>query len=309
VEYIAHPHHLTPQNAATIVTNYDIVLDCTDHPTSRYLISDICVLLHKPLISASALRTDGQLIILNSPPLPQGNPDGGPCYRCIFPKPPPVDSVMSCGDGGILGPVVGVMGVLQALETVKYIVGGRGEGNSMLLFSARGATGFRSLKMRRRNGTCFACSAESKLTLEGLKEMDYTLFCGLSAPVNLLRPEERVEAREYEELRGKEHLLVDVREKIQFDICSLEGSINVPFSTFQGSGPVLKDGEQLAWLDEKVPSDTPIYVVCRLGNDSQIVAKKLKELGLDRNGNREIKDIKGGLKAWRDQVDSSWPEY
>ncbi|EPE28084.1 Activating enzyme of the ubiquitin-like protein [Glarea lozoyensis ATCC 20868] len=306
VRYVAHPHHLTPQNAAEIVSGYDIVLDCTDHPTSRYLISDTCVLLSKPLVSASALRTDGQLIVLNSPPLPQGNPEGGPCYRCIFPKPPPVDSVVSCGDGGILGPVVGVMGVLQALETVKYIVAGgnSGEGNSMLLFSAKGTTGFRSLKMRKRNAKCVACSSASELTLEGLKEMDYSLFCGVSAPVSVLRPEERVEAREYERVKGKEHLLVDVREKIQFDICSLEGSINVPFSTFEGSGL-----EQPAWLDQKLPADAPIYVVCRLGNDSQIVARKLKELGLDQNGTREIKDIKGGLKAWRDQVDSSWPEY
>jgi adenylyltransferase/sulfurtransferase len=125
LRYIAHGEHLTPQNAREIVEKYDLVLDCTDHPTSRYLISDICVLLHKPLISASALRTDGQLIVLNSPPLPAGDASGGPCYRCVFPKPPPAESVVSCGDGGILGPVVGTMGVLQALEAVKLITAGK----------------------------------------------------------------------------------------------------------------------------------------------------------------------------------------
>ena len=101
------------------VRNYDLVLDCTDNPATRYLISDTCVLLGKPLVSASALRIDGQLMVLNNPPLPAGDPKGGPCYRCIFPKPPPPESVVSCGDGGILGPVVGVMGVLQALEAIR----------------------------------------------------------------------------------------------------------------------------------------------------------------------------------------------
>jgi adenylyltransferase/sulfurtransferase len=301
------------------VGQYDIVLDCTDHPTSRYLISDACILLQKPLVSASALRTDGQLIILNSPPLRKGDADGGPCYRCIFPKPPPADSVVSCGDGGILGPVVGVMGVLQALEAIKLIVAGKltvsgGDGmknatNSMLLFSANGNPQFRSLKMRSRSTKCVACSANSELTLEGLKRMDYAVFCGLNAPITVLKPEERVEAKEYEALRKGNHVLVDVREKIQFDICNLEGSINVPFSTFQGGGPLTKGGEQLSWLEETAAPDAPIYVVCRLGNDSQIVTRKLKESGLDQNGTREIKDIKGGLKAWKQQVDGSWPEY
>jgi adenylyltransferase/sulfurtransferase len=135
--------------------------------------------------------------------------------------------------------------------------------------------------------------------------LDYVLFCGANGPVNILGPDERVEAREYEKEMGKEHLLVDVREKVQFDICSLEGSINVPFSTLQGAG---RDEGRPAWIPESLPLDAPIYVVCRLGNDSQVVARKLKEKGLDKNG-RYIGDIKGGFKAWKEQVDSSWPEY
>ncbi|KAF4619051.1 hypothetical protein G7Y89_g14798 [Cudoniella acicularis] len=275
IKYNAHTEHLTPQNVAEIVSQYDLVLDCTDHPTSRYLISDTCVLLQKPLVSASALRTDGQLIVLNTPPLPPGNENGGPCYRCVFPKPPPAESVVSCGDGGILGPVVGVMGVLQALEAVN------------------------------------ACSATAELTLEKLAAMDYAFFCGVAAPVKVLASEERIEAREYEELRkqrGKEHLLLDVREKVQFDICSIEGSINVPFSTLQGNrGDV--EIEHPSWLPETLPSEAPIYVVCRLGNDSQVITRKLKESGIDKKGTRYIGDIKGGFKAWKEQVDSSWPEY
>jgi adenylyltransferase/sulfurtransferase len=322
VRGIAHNEHLSPQNAKEIVEKYDLVLDCTDHPTSRYLISDICVLLRKPLISASALRTDGQLIVLNSPPLPHGDPSGGPCYRCVFPKPPPAESVVSCGDGGILGPVVGVMGVLQALEAIKLIAAGKltakegekaGEA-SMLLFSANSNPPFRSVRLRARRQKCFACSKEGGLTLESLSSgsLDYVLFCGVTTPVKILEPQERIEAREYERVlkegKGKDHLLVDVREKVQFDICSIEGSVNVPFSTLQGYRAFAAEGEKPLWIPQSLPTNAPIYLVCRLGNDSQIAARKLKEIGLDKDG-RYIGDIKDGLKAWKKQVDSSWPEY
>ncbi|KAF8866655.1 Molybdopterin-synthase sulfurtransferase [Acephala macrosclerotiorum] len=322
LKYNAHTSHLTPENSESIVSQYDLVLDCTDHPTSRYLISDICVLLQKPLVSASALRTDGQLIVLNSPPLPPGNEAGGPCYRCVFPKPPPAESVVSCGDGGILGPVVGVMGVLQALEAIKLIASGKltADGSeevkkdaNMLLFSANSNPPFRSLRLRSRRAKCFACSSESGLTLEGLSSgsLDYVLFCGVHAPVSILRSEERVEAREYEKIRkekGAGHLLVDTRERVQFDICNIEGSINIPISNFQGNRARAADGELPSWIPETLPPDAPIYVVCRLGNDSQVVTRELKEAGLDKNG-RYIGDIKGGLKSWKQQVDSSWPEY
>ncbi|KUJ22686.1 uncharacterized protein LY89DRAFT_636901 [Mollisia scopiformis] len=322
LKYNAHTSHLTPENSQGIVSQYDLVLDCTDHPTSRYLISDICVLLQKPLVSASALRTDGQLIVLNSPPLLAGNEAGGPCYRCVFPKPPPAESVVSCGDGGILGPVVGVMGVLQALEATKLIASGKltSSGSeeakkdaSMLLFSTNSNPPFRSVRLRSRRPKCFACSAEAGLTLEGLSSgsLDYVLFCGINVPVSILGRDERIEAKEYAKLKTEnrtDHLLVDVREKVQFDICSIEGSVNVPFSSFQGSRFKEGDGKQPTWIPQSLPPDAPIYVVCRLGNDSQVVTKRLKESGLNKNG-RYIGDIKGGLKSWKEQVDSSWPEY
>ncbi|KAF7923009.1 hypothetical protein BELL_0229g00080 [Botrytis elliptica] len=319
--------HLTPQNAQNIVKDYDLVLDCTDHPTSRYLISDICVLLQKPLVSASALRTDGQLIVLNNPALPPGDLLGGPCYRCVFPTPPPPEAVTSCGDGGIIGPVVGVMGVLQALEAIKLIASGKlaavGEENetsstpktnptTMLLFSTNGTSPFRNVRLKGRRSNCFACGEEPQLSLEQLKSgsMDYVLFCGMTHPIKLLSDEERVEAKDYEESirrKQKDHLLIDVREKVQFDICNIEGSHNIPFSSFQGNG-VNKD-LPLSTLTDGLSPKTPIYVVCRLGNDSQVVTKKMKEMGLDLKGDRYIGDIKGGLRSWKEQVDSSWPEY
>lgn len=326
VEYRAYREHLSPENAADIVSHYDIVLDCTDHPKSRYLISDICVLLQKPLVSASALRTDGQLMILNHPAAPQGSTAGGPCYRCIFPKPPPTNQVVSCGDGGILGPVVGVMGVLQAVEAIKLITAGLKVSHtsddaelqeskvlpspSLLLFSANSASPFRTVRLRQRRPDCFACSAQAGLTPESLTSgsLDYVAFCGSAAPVNILSDEEQISAGQYSELRNggskKEHVLLDVREKVQFDICHVDGSINVPFSKLQGNLDTT-----YPWLPETSPADAPIYVLCRLGNDSQVITKKLMESGLGDNGKRPILDIKGGLRAWKKDVDSSWPEY
>ena len=228
---------------------------------------------------------------------------------------------MSCGDGGILGPVVGVMGVLQAVEALKLIARGKlesdsdgetgkgkGEPTSMFLFSANSPQPFRSVRLRSRRPKCFACSKEAQLSLESLTSgsLDYVLFCGLVSPVEVLRPEERIEPREYEKIRGKEHLLLDVREKVQFDICSLPDSINIPFSTLHGKQ---MDVEDPCWAPGNLPKEAPIYVVCRLGNDSQVVARKLKEGGLDFGGEKYIGDIRGGLKAWREQVDRNWPEF
>ncbi|KAI1158393.1 adenylyltransferase [Nemania serpens] len=334
VRYVAHAEHLAPRNAEAVVRAYDVVLDCTDHPASRYLVSDICVLLGKPLVSASALRTDGQLIVLNNPPAPRGSVVGGagvggPCYRCVFPRPPPVESVVSCGEGGILGPVVGVMGVLQALEAIKLIVAGVGDERekendsvskepptpSMLLFSAASSTPFRSIRMRGRRADCFACSTSSTLTLEGLKagSLDYVQFCGVATPVNVLRPDERISAAQYSSvLEGKARergLLLDVREREHYDVASIPGAINVPFSTFQAKSRSTLNGDapRLDWLPDDVASDASIYVVCRVGNDSQLVTKKLKDLGLDRHGERFIGDIRGGMRAWKSEVDQTMP--
>ncbi|KAF9873830.1 ThiF family protein [Colletotrichum karsti] len=324
VTYHSHKTHLTPQNAEEIVSQYDIVLDCTDHPTSRYLISDICVLLQKPLVSASAFRTDGQLIILNSPAAPQGSLEGGPCYRCVFPKPPPPDSVVSCGEGGILGPVVGVMGVLQALEAIKLIAAGAVDPDvkvkeatapSLLIFSGAAPSGpFRSVRMRGRRKDCFACSGESTLSLETLRSgsLDYVSFCGVSAPMNILGPDERVTATEYERIsreKSSKHLLLDVRERENFDICSIDGAISLPISTFMKQTQASKGGSQPQpeWIPSDFPADAPIYLVCRVGNDSQLAAKRLKDLALNDGGNRFIGDIKGGMKAWKDEIDPTLP--
>lgn len=242
VTYRPHTHHLTPATAARTLTQYDLVLDCTDHPAVRYLISDTCVLLGKPLVSASALRTEGQLLVLNNPP------GKGACYRCIWPKPPPPESVLSCGEGGILGPVVGVMGVLMATEAIKLLTSKKGdiqkedneansEGNKvqeitdMLLYSAYSNPTFRNLKLRGKKEGCIACDLERRqISLEKLDDgrLDYVAFCG-TRNEDRITDEEKVDVRDYAELRkeGKEHILIDVRPEVEWGICKLDGSISM----------------------------------------------------------------------------------
>ena len=298
MHYEPHAAHLSTENAEDIVSRYDFVLDCTDHPTSRYLVSDICVLLGKPLISASAFQTSGQMLILNTPPRE------GPCYRCVFPKPPPPDSVVGCGEGGILGPVVGVMGVLQALEAIRVITTGEGM-KGMLLFAAMGDTPFRSVRIRGKRADCFACGESAVLTLEGLRNsMDYVQFCGVREPVKLLSPEQRVSVTDYEKAVAEEtqHVLLDVREKEQFELANIPGSVNVPISKFMS---LRAESEKPEWLSQ-LSNDKPVFLVCRVGNDSQIAAKKLMDMGLGEDG-RLVKDIKGGLQAWKDAIDPTFP--
>lgn len=317
-EYVAHKERLSPQNAPAIFEHYDVILDCTDNPATRYLISDTAVLLNKPLVSASALRTEGQLAVLNYPAKPPGDATGSPCYRCVFPIPPPPDSVVSCADGGILGPVVGIMGVLQALETIKVITGSAPNPDrpSLHIFSAYSPTPWRTIRLRSRRANCAVCSCNATITLDTLRSgsTDYVQFCGTANASQVLSPIERISADEYQSRceSAESPILIDVRDETQFNICSLDNSINVPITRILNETWTNSDRNTWpSWVPPTVlsrPND-PIYVVCRQGNDSQLAVRRLKELGLDRNGERFIGDIRGGLKAWKTEVDPDWPEY
>jgi adenylyltransferase/sulfurtransferase len=334
---VPHIARLTPETAIPTFQNYDLVLDCTDTPASRYLISDTCVLLGKTLVSASALRIDGQLMVLNNPPLPPGDINGGPCYRCVFPKPPPPDSVVSCGDGGILGPVVGVMGVLQALEAIKLLTQQpslKAEPPSLLIFSAYSNPMFRSIRLRSRKPKCATCSAQATVTPQALQSgsLDYVQFCGSINPITALTPRERISAESLAKLRSgvnpftgtvsskDSHLLIDTREPVQFELCNIDGSFNIPFTKIsatpklnlnleEGNNRHDMDTDEHDWVSKLRQSDKPIFVVCKLGNDSQLSVKKMKELGLDYGGKRYIGDVRGGLQAWRKHVDADFPNY
>lgn len=338
--YVPYPYQLTPQNAADIISQYDLVMDCTDNPITRYLISDICVLLGKPLVSAAAVQKSGQLIVLNCPPTPQGLVDGkyAPCYRCCFRKPPPPSSMVSCGEAGIMGPVVGMMGVAQAGEAIKILASALHippEANTdntntpernlqqptLLIYtydldSAVGPYSFRALKMGGRKRNCFACGENSTLTLEGIKAgvPDYVQFCSVPTSSVNLPPEERITAAAYhlakESGELSEHILIDTREKEHFSFGSIEGAVNTPFSKFLMKAAAIKrDGSPASEIlpAESGESDKPIFVVCRTGIDSQEAVEKLKELGLDNGGKRRIVDIMGGMKAWKEEVDPAFP--
>jgi len=326
VNYEPHPYHLTPEKAISTFEQYDLVLDCTDHPTSRYLISDACVLTGKPLVSASALKTEGQLIVLNNPARPPGDASGGPCYRCIFPKPPPAETVLSCGEGGILGPVVGVMGVLQALEAIKLLTANLPPTDldwamdlaadevpapaelvrpTMLMFSAYSTPQFRSVRLRSRRAACAVCSTEATITRQSLTSgsLDYVAFCGVTTPIKALATTAQVTATQFSQLpTDGSNVLVDVRDETQYAICALRGSVNVPWT-----------GNADTWLEEAIRVGAVAelgdgrdrYFVCRLGNDSQLAAKAVMDNVLEGRA----KDIKGGFRAWREEVDPSWPDY
>lgn len=287
-----------------IFKQFDLVLDCTDHPTSRYLISDTCVLTGRSLVSASALKADGQLVVLNHPARPPGDSTGGPCYRCIFPEPPPADTLVSCGEGGVLGPVVGTMGVLQALEAIKLLCSKEAEHTApkMLLFAAYGDPQFRSVRMRPRRKACAVCSAQSTITEKSLNNgcVDYVAFCGTSSLGSMLPPDARASAQELAEMAMEpDTITIDTREPTQFDICALSQSVNIPWT---GHGD---SWLQLVSQNEQVRGAKDVFVICRFGNDSQLAARAL----LDRGSFRRIHDVEGGFRAWRQQVDPDWPDY
>jgi len=356
--YVPYTVPITPDNAADIISQYDLVMDCTDNPATRYLISDVCVLLCKPLVSAAAVQKSGQLVILNCPPTPQGRVDGkyAPCYRCCFKKPPPPSSMVSCGEAGIIGPVVGMMGVAQAGEAIKILASALHlpqpspspssttptpsststaspppDQNliqpTLLIYtydlsSAVGPFSFRALKMSPRKKTCFACGETSPqtLTLSGIKSgtPNYEQFCSVPVAKHVLPADERITAAAYEKARRSgelpAHVLLDTREREHFSFGSIEGAVNVPFGKLLMTAAAIKregrDGKGVlpeVGEGKGVGKDAPIFVVCRRGLDSQEAVEKLKELGVDNGGRRKIMDIVGGMKAWKDEVDSSFP--
>ena len=351
-KYRAHTFHLTPATAVELFEQYDLVLDCTDHPTTRYLISDAAVLAGKPLVSASAIRTEGQLLLLN---LAEGSgmDTRGMCYRCVFPKPPPANTIQTCGEGGILGPVVGVMGVLMAVETIKIITsdtsrlgsnlavpGWTLEHPSMLLYSAYSNPPFRSIRLKGKRNNCVSCSLEATITRDSLASgsLDYGAFCGLHIPEEMLDPDQRVSATQCADkstiystvettaahnFRKNNHLdqtasnlnkkskgcaLVDVRSETEFELCHLSSSINIPIRTLE-DGARDEEGFHSRYADALDREE--VFVVCRQGNDSQKAVRILERLEHKRrrNPSTSFKDVRGGLNAWRKEVDPTFPEY
>lgn len=319
-------------NAADIFKDYDLVLDATDNVASRYLISDVCVLTNKPLVSGSALRWEGQLTIYN---YTDENGEHGPCYRCLYPKPPPPESVTNCSDGGVIGVVPGIIGCMQALEAIKIIAGLKPSFHKKL-YVFDGLTGMtRTIKLRPQQTDCVCCGKNSQITLENLP--NYTQFCGAGPHdkcqmLKILNSEDRISVTDLNEIRkgGIEHLLVDVRNPVELQICSLSNSINVPIHCLQAleamnSRPaksahaVIEVDKLREEIEEKFKQTTqngeansvgnvPVFVMCRMGNDSQKAVTILKKY-FECKVPVTFKDIKGGLMAWANQIDESMAQY
>ncbi|KAM9120815.1 adenylyltransferase and sulfurtransferase MOCS3 [Pangshura tecta] len=308
VQYVPYHLVLSPSTALELVRQYDVVADCSDNVPTRYLVSDACVLAGKPLVSASALRLEGQLVVYNY--------QGGPCYRCLFPKPPPPETVTNCADGGVLGVVPGILGCIQALEVLK-IASGIGSTFNQFMLMFDGLEGrFRNIKLRPKKPDCAICG--DKATVTSLQ--DYEAFCGSSATdkcrtLCLLSSEQRISVEEYKKLLDEQvpHILIDVRPQVEVDICYLVHSIHIPLSKLEG-----KNEECLKFLEKRICEEKqrtngkmtfPVYVICKLGNDSQKAVQVLQELSDKELGTILAKDIRGGLMAWASKIDPSFPQY
>lgn len=303
VTVVTYPLRLDGSNAFEIFQGYDYVLDCTDTPLTRYLISDVAVNLGMTVVSASGLGTEGQLTILNFCNV-------GPCYRCFYPKPPSPNAVSSCQEGGVIGPCIGLVGTMMAVETLKLILGIYTAKNFQPFLKAY--SGFpdqtlRTFKMRGRQDSCECSGKNPTVTREAIEsgEINYSVFCG-SRDYNVCTPEERITVKNYEEkyhndkLRG--HILLDVRPHHHYGISHVPESYNLTVKE-------LKDMEgELTKLKDEIPDigiDSEVIVMCRYGNDSQLATRLLK----DKFGISNVKDVKGGFFKYIDEINPRLPKY
>lgn len=303
VECIPYHLQLDSTNALRLIKQYDVVLDATDNVATRYLLNDTCILANKPLVSGSALRFEGQLTVYNY--------EGGPCYRCLYPKPPPPETVTNCSDGGVLGVIPGIIGCMQALEAIKICAGiDPSFSQKLLLFDGLQGS-FRSIKIRGRQPTCPVCGDNPSIT----ELIDYEQFCGARAndkdkDLTLLKDTDRISPKDYKEMLDtkQEHVLVDVRLPVELDICQLPvQSYNLPISSVDKKDCIQALEERLKCIIPATGDPLPVVVACRRGNDSQVVTQKLKDTF--KGWNLDIKDLKGGLLGWTKHVDKNFPVY
>ncbi len=272
---------LTSENALDILKDYDVVADGTDNFPTRYLVNDACVLLGKPNVYGSIFRFEGQASVFGLP--------GGPCYRCLYPEPPPPGLVPSCAEGGVLGILPGTIGVIQATETVKLLLGiGEPLSGRLLLFDALGMS-FKTLKVRK-DPNCPICGENR--TIHRL--IDYKQFCGItSESPDVGDTALSIEPPELKHLidSNKPLYLLDVREPQEWQICRIAGAHLIPLGRLSASL------NQLNTADD-------IVVYCRSGVRSAKAVELLKKSGFKR-----VRNLDGGILAWADKVDPTLPKY
>jgi adenylyltransferase/sulfurtransferase len=283
IEITTYNKLFTSANALEITRGYDLVIDGTDNFPTRYLVNDVCVMLGIPNVYGSIFRFDGQVSVFDA--------EGGPCYRCIFPEPPPPGLVPSCAEGGVLGVLPGTVGTLQATEAIKVLLGiGTSLKGKMLLYNALDMS-FDFIKLRK-NPNCKVCSPEPEIT----ELIDYEAFCGM--PMNdhdegSAGAEWDITPRELDSLLNSEHppKLIDVREPHELSIAALPDADLVPLGQLAG---------RLSELD----SADEIILFCKGGTRSTRALELLVGAGF-----RKVKNLKGGINAWAEEIDPSMPLY
>ena len=260
-----HEARLTSENAMEIVAKYDVVLDGTDNFATRYLVNDACKLLGKPNVYGSVFRFDGQVSVFATA--------DAPCYRCLYPEPPPPHLVQSCAEGGVLGVLPGIIGTLQATETIKLLAGvGETLAGRLLLFDALRMS-FRTMKLRKR------CDEHAPIT----KLIDYEEFCNPVNPTDIT-PRELSEKL----ARGEDVVLIDVREPYEWSAGHIEGATHIPMNQVP---------QRLA----EIPKDREVVMICRSGGRSGHVQEHL----IRSAGYTKVKNLVGGMQRWATEVDSS----
>jgi adenylyltransferase/sulfurtransferase len=271
------PERLTSDNAFDILRPFDILVDGSDNFPTRYLINDACVLLGKPYVYGAIFRFEGQASLFAV--------DGGPCYRCLYAEPPPADLVPTCAEGGVLGVLPGIIGSIQALETIKWILElGDSLAGRLLLFDGL-AMKLRELTVRK-DPTCPVCGEHP--TVREL--LDYQAFCGVGAEPGIGPMEVTVATLDKQLEQGMAVQLVDVRERYEWDICRLPGARHIPLGQLQA---------RLGELD----SGLPIIAYCHTGVRSLRAAQVLVGAGY-----RSL-SLAGGVEAWAREIDPTMARY
>ena len=279
VTVVRHETKLTSANALELFRDYDIVVDGTDNFPTRYLVNDACVLTGKPNVYGSIFRFEGQVSVFAA--------ENGPCYRCLYPEPPPPGMVPSCAEGGVLGILPGLVGMMQATEAIKLIIG-KGEPliGRLLLVDAL-AMKFRELKLKK-NSDCPACG---KRTIRQL--IDYNEFCGIRGEEK--RVETQIPTISVEELKrrrdaGEDIFVLDVREPHEYQICNLDGHL-IPLNDLP---------KRVGELDK----NREIVAHCRSGGRSAKAVEFLQQAGF-----KNAKNLLGGILAWAEKIDPKMPKY
>jgi adenylyltransferase/sulfurtransferase len=285
VNLILHEARFTSANAEEIVADYDVVIDGSDNFPTRYLSNDVCVFARKPNIYGSVFRFEGQASVF-APHL------GGPCYRCLFPEPPPPGAAPSCAEAGVLGVLPGIIGLIQATEALKLIIGaGESLAGRLLHFDALKMK-FREFNLRR-DPQCPVCGEAPTISAP----IDYDQFCaGPAAEPDWFAAPEGVPTISVCELKAKmdrkeELLLIDVREPYEYEIARIDGARLIPLGEFQDH-------------TSELPRTGILVMQCHSGARSEYATQLLRDAGFEN-----VFNLEGGIDAWSAQIDPSVPRY